>query len=1041
MTTNNSARQTHVSPGIYTKETDLTYAVKSLGITTLGLVGETVKGPAFQPLLIENWNQFTNYFGGTNPSQFKGSGYLKYEAPYIAKSYLKQSNQLYVTRVLGLSGYNAGPAWAITAYAPAEKDGKDMLIAILRSRGEYQKTAFVSTATGEQCEDVYEYDKLVYYVSDVDNVSLTPSKSFNLGSGCDKFFGVTTDPSGDSYFNVSQINYGKFTISGTTDKGNTFSYAVSLNPGDKNYIINVLGSQQDVGDTELYVEELYDVALKQLIESGDITGINKKMVGFPPIKVTPKYVSCNDLLLEDEQLLTKRDIGKRFLATQDSINPETNKMWNVHKTTDNGVSYVVTEAVAGNIYQVVSFVTTDGPREYYYNETGEKLGAATPDAQNVLSEAVEVLSNNLFYVKDNDDINPITCDLNNYKEQYRFASTPWIVSELKGDAQNVELVKLFRFHTISDGDASNIQIKVSIENIKPDDGLFDVVIRSFYDTDASQVVLERYGKCNLVPGTSNYIGLKIGTSDGKFETKSNYVTVEVNENDRVKYSIPCGFLGYPVRDYSGLIPGNGVTGTVKQPLLQYNINVDEDIRARKQYFGLSNLTGIDEDILSYKGVEAYNGLPQGLTPSFHLDSRLVSKEDLSSGTTGFTQVVTVDGETGYTWVTVNRNNVTSEGIEPRIGTDALMQGSIYEDINYRKFTVLPYGGFDGWDIYRKSRTTTDEFKYNKYKGNIDYKSGIGANFSVINDPEAYNFSNGTKAITSDWYAYLSAIRTFANPKTIDINVLATPGIDYVNDQMLVEEVISMVEDERADSVYVVTTPDKPYGASDSVSDMYTAEDAVYNLEDADIDSNYTCSYYPNIQYFDADNNVYVYLPPTKDVVRNFALTDNTAFPWFAPAGWDRGSIEGVRPKKTLKLEEQDTLYTNGINFINSFAREGFKLWGQKNFQKAESQMNRIATRRLLLQLRKLISIACIKLVFEPNDNTTKETFKSMVNPILEKVFNNRGISDFRVDVDDSVEARDRHELPAKIWIKPIGALEYIDINFMITREGASFDDI
>lgn len=1040
MTTNNSARQTHVSPGIYTKETDLTYAVKSLGITTLGLVGETVKGPAFQPLLIENWNQFTNYFGGTNPSQFKGSGYLKYEAPYIAKSYLKQSNQLYVTRVLGLSGYNAGPAWAITAYAPAEKDGKDMLIAILRSRGEYQKTAFVSTATGEQCEDVYEYDKLVYYVSDVDNVSLTPSKSFNLGSGCDKFFGVTTDPSGDSYFNVSQINYGKFTISGTTDKGNTFSYAVSLNPGDKNYIINVLGTQQDVGDTELYVEELYDVALKQLIESGDITGINKKMVGFPPIKVTPKYASCNDLLLEDEQLLTKRDIGKRFLATQDSINPETNKMWNVHKTTDNGVSYVVTEAVAGNIYQVVSFVTTDGTREYYYNETGEKLGAATPDAQNVLSEAVEVLSNNLFYVKDNDDINPITCDLNNYKEQYRFASTPWIVSELKGDAQNVELVKLFRFHTISDGDASNIQIKVSIENIKPDDGLFDVVIRSFYDTDASQVVLERYGKCNLVPGTSNYIGLKIGTSDGKFETKSNYVTVEVNENDRVKYSIPCGFLGYPVRDYSGLIPGNGVTGTVKQPLLQYNINVDEDIRARKQYFGLSNLTGIDEDILSYKGVEAYNGLPQGLTPSFHLDSRLVSKEDLSSGTTGFTQVVTVDGETGYTWVTVNRNNVTSEGIEPRIGTDALMQGSIYEDINYRKFTVLPYGGFDGWDIYRKSRTTTDEFKYNKYKGNVDYKSGIGANFSVINDPEAYNFSNGTKAITSDWYAYLSAIRTFANPKTIDINVLATPGIDYVNDQMLVEEVISMVEDERADSVYVVTTPDKPYGASDSVSDMYTAEDAVYNLEDADIDSNYTCSYYPNIQYFDADNNVYVYLPPTKDVVRNFALTDNTAFPWFAPAGWDRGSIEGVRPKKTLKLEEQDTLYTNGINFINSFAREGFKLWGQKNFQKAESQMNRIATRRLLLQLRKLISIACIKLVFEPNDNTTKETFKSMVNPILEKVFNNRGISDFRVDVDDSVEARDRHELPAKIWIKPIGALEYIDINFMITPEGASFDD-
>lgn len=1033
-TNNNSARQTHVSPGIYTKETDLTYAVKSLGVTTLGLVGETVKGPAFQPLLIENWNQFTNYFGGTNPSQFKGSGYLKYEAPYIAKSYLKQSNQLYVTRVLGLSGYNAGPAWAITANGPDGKDGKDMLIAILRSRGEYQKTAFASTASGEECEDVYEYDKLIYYVNEINNVKLIESKTFNLGSGCDKFFGVT-----NGSFAVSQINYGKFTIEVTTASGK-INYSVSLNPWDKNYILNVLGTKQDDGDALLYVEELYDVALKQLIESGDITGINQTLVGFEPIKITPKYAACNDLLIADEKLLTKKDIGKRFLATQDSINPETNKMWNVHKTTDNGVSYVVTAATAGTIYQVVSFVTANGTREYYYNETDNVLGVPTPDGDKVVEEAVEVLSNNLFYVKDGSNINPITCDLNNYKEQFRFASTPWIVSELKGDAQNVEIAKLFRFHTISDGDAANIQVKVSIENIKPDEGLFDVVIRSFYDTDGSQVVLERYGKCNLVPGTSNYIGLRIGTSDGKFETKSNYVTVEINEDDRVKYSIPCGFLGYPVRDFSGLLPGVTAAKAVKQPLLQYNVNIDDDVKARKQYFGLSNLTGIDEDIVAYKGVEAYNGLPQGLTPSFHLDSRIVNKEDLASGVTDFKQVVSVDGETGYTWVTVNRNNVTAGGIEPRIGPSALMEGTIYEDINYRKFTVIPYGGFDGWDVYRKSRTTTDDFKYNKYKGKVNYTSGIGANFSVINDAEAYNFNKGTRAINSDWYAYLSAIRTFANPKTIDINVLATPGIDYVNDRLLVEEVISMVEDERADSVYVVTTPDKPFGASDSVSDMYTAEDAAYNLEDSDIDSNYTCSYYPNIQYFDEDNNVYVYMPPTKDVVRNFAYTDNTAYPWFAPAGWDRGSVDAVKPKKTLKLEEQDTLYENGLNFINNFAREGFKLWGQKNLQKADTQMNRISTRRLLLQLRKLISIACIKLIFEPNDNTTAETFKSMVNPILQNVFNNRGISDFRVDVDTSVEARDRHELPAKIWIKPIGALEYIDLNFMISPEGASFDD-
>ena len=1040
MSTNNSARQTHVSPGIYTKETDLTYAVKSLGITTLGLVGETVKGPAFQPLLIEDWNEYKDYFGGTNPSKFKGSGYLKYEAPYIAKSYLKQSKQLYMTRVLGLSGSNMGPAWAITAHGKDGQEGNNMLIAILRSRGEYKKTAFVEYGDGETvCEDVYEYDKLSYYAK---SIELTPTKSFTLGDGCDKVFSVTTDAEGDGYFPANQLNFGKFTIEVTKTDDTTEKYNVSLNPGDKNYILNVLGSKQDEGNALVYVEELYDVALQRLIEKGYINGINKELVYFPIVKIIPNYNECNDLLSFDEKLLTKKDIGKRYLATQNSINPETGRLWNVHKSEDNGSTYVATGATIGNIYQVVSFIESDGTRAYYYYETGEKLGEQKVENE-VLSEAVYVLSDNMFYVKEktgSTNISPITCDLNNYKEQYRFASTPWIVSELKGDAQNVEMVKLFRFHTISDGNAANIQIKISIENIKPDDGLFDVVIRSFYDTDASQIVLERYGKCSLVSGTSNYIGLKIGTSDGAYVTKSKYVTVEINDDDKVRTSVPCGFLGYPVRNFKGVIPGNSSAVKVSQPILSYNTMVDEDIKARKQYFGLSDLTGIDEDILAYKGVEAYNGMPEGLTPSFHLDSRLVTENDVSTGDTDFSQTVTVDGETGYTWTTVSRNNVTSEGIEPRIGTEALMEGTIYENVQYRKFTVVPYGGWDGWDVYRSSRTTSDDFKYSKYKGTINYTSGIGTSFDVIRDPLEYNLDAGEKAITSDWYAFLSAIRTFANPKTIDINVLATPGIDYVNDTLLVQEVIEMVEEERADSVYVVTTPDKPFGASDSVSDMYTPEEAVYNLEDTEIDSNYTCSYYPNIQYYDEDNNVYVYLPPTKDVVRNFAQTDNVSYPWFAPAGWERGSVDAEKPKKYLKLSEQDTLYQGRLNFINSFAQDGFKIWGQKNFQLADTQMNRISTRRLLLRLRKLISIACIKLIFDPNDSTTKDTFKSLVNPILQDAFNNRGISDFRIDVDDSVEARERHELPAKIWIKPIGALEYIDINFMITPEGANFDD-
>jgi hypothetical protein len=103
-----------VSPGVFTSEKDLTFVTRQVGVTTLGLLGETPKGPAFEPVFVSNYDEFISYFGGLNPEKFKGSGFHKYELNYIAKSFLTQTNQLYVSRVLGLSGYDAGNAWSIT---------------------------------------------------------------------------------------------------------------------------------------------------------------------------------------------------------------------------------------------------------------------------------------------------------------------------------------------------------------------------------------------------------------------------------------------------------------------------------------------------------------------------------------------------------------------------------------------------------------------------------------------------------------------------------------------------------------------------------------------------------------------------------------------------------------------------------------------------------------------------------------------------------------------------------------------------------------
>jgi hypothetical protein len=107
------ANKVYASPGVYTTEKDLTFTTETVGVTTLGVVGETLKGPAFQPIFIRNFDEFKTTFGGTNPEKFKNTQIVKYELPYIAKQYLTQSNQLYVTRLLGLSGYEAGMAWTV----------------------------------------------------------------------------------------------------------------------------------------------------------------------------------------------------------------------------------------------------------------------------------------------------------------------------------------------------------------------------------------------------------------------------------------------------------------------------------------------------------------------------------------------------------------------------------------------------------------------------------------------------------------------------------------------------------------------------------------------------------------------------------------------------------------------------------------------------------------------------------------------------------------------------------------------------------------
>ena len=962
-----NARGSHTSPGIYTKEIDLTYASKSLGITTLGVAGETLKGPAFEPIKIENWREFVDYFGGTSTEKFVGNKYPKYELPYIAKTYLKNSNQLEVCRVLGLSGYNAGPAWLITLQKSGDTANTKYVVAVLRSRGKYT----MNSGDGADCNGDASFDVLNYFTS---KIEMTPYTSVSITmNGCDN--GPTNEMK-DGDFKATSGNYGRFNLKVTKNNGGTWEKAVSLNPSDESYIINVLGTNPLTNETvPVFVEELYDVALANMLKNASSA---------------------------DTYVFTTGTTG----CTLDVIGPKNINAVTVDKLYDTGV----TAYTVANLNE--TYFDKDTCKVYLIEKKND--GGINKYVKNsgttITENEVYVASEDKYYEVKGGKAELITMEVNDYREQFRCASTPWFVSELKGEGKEVDVKKLFRFHTISDGNCANHEVKVSIQNIRPDEGLFDVVIRKFDDLDSTPVILERYTKCNMVPGTSNFIGYKIGTFDGEYVVKSKYVTVEVIMNEVTETCVPAGFLGYPVRNFG--------TGYTKLDM-GYNVKVN-DIKPKKQYFGFSNITGIDVDLFKYKGKFAYDDI-NSLSNGFHLDSR-INKKYTKGTSTGETMNVGVDGIDGFKFA-------CPEG-KAYFGSESRMEGGIYSDVNLRKFTACFYGGFDGWDIYRTERTNSDIFKANKYKGLI------GKNFSQINDPDGLELVGD--CITTDYYAYLAAARQFCNKEAVDINIFATPGIDYVNQTLLSQEILDMVEEERGDVLYIMTTPDHPSGVGEN--EIFYPDEVVANLESAEIDSNYAATYYPWVKYFDADNKKYINLPATKDAVSAMAYTDNVSYPWFAPAGTVRGAVECERAAFITKLEDEDTLYEGMINPVKTFAVDGVKIWGQKTMYSADTPLNRINVRRLMLRMKKLIEGACRRLIFEQNDATVKSQFEGLVKPILDDIKAKRGIYDYRLEVNDSAEARDRLELPAVIYIKPTKALEYIDLSFVIMPESVAFNE-
>jgi len=1108
-----------VSPGVYTSEVDLSFVAQSVGVTTLGIVGETLLGPAFEPIFITNFTEFESVFGPTSPEKFVNTQIPKYEASYIAKAYLQQSNQLFVTRILGLSGYDAGPSWSVTTVANV--DPSTIGVWCLSSVTDYT-TCETTCVTPKELTFTVPFTACTNSVTtigynanfpdEIQDILYSQFEQFNGSTSTldsqirNLIFDVITDSNPYmaedeyiSYFgSIDTQDYNTLEGAGWTAATNVFNvpsvslddtsltsplndawyYALFTNTGNTHY--SGYSFFTYVSGLTAYYPNPTPTPQATASPTPTPSFVNPCITPSPFTSPTPTPTPVNI------DCYSGTIVGKIYYYTGTSyVNYDnvvvgtlrsrgistytnaTNPTYSVTGTSD--VTLNMTgqySAVLKNPYStfgvnVIDKFGTSYSFETSFTQNDPEYWSKVFGVSNFQKPRIEVpvfaeenfqswlnyswkkgyirgLNPNLIALDSAQSGDPNSIGW--YLDKWQTPVSPFVVSELRGN----KVYDLFRFYTVSDGDAANTLIKISIINQSYNNLTFDVLIRSYFDTDANPVVLEKFTNCAMDPGQNNFIGNKIGTLDGEYALNSRYVMVEMSEDAPID-TLPCGFNGFNFRNYAGAnspfpiikgkydFPGE----VIYNPPFGLSSGNDDALTSpgdnvRRTYLGISNSYGWDPAFFEYVGKRNpinscdIDGLPFNYrSEGFHMD---VNASGLTIG-----PEFSTSGEPRF--VCGNSSFLT----EPESPTNA------YYRLFARKFTFLVQGGFDGWDIYREWRTNTDEYQIGR-RGFLNgacpssrYPTAVGwGAFKEISLGDGtQNFAN------TDYYAYLLGQQTFANPEATNINVFVTPGIDYVNNSNLVEDAVQMIEFNRADSLYVCTTPDYDLylPTTTGIDGFIYPTEAVNNLETTGIDSNYTATYYPWVLTRDSVNNTQIYIPPTAEVTRNLALTDNIAFPWFAAAGYTRGIVNCIKARKKLTQEDRDTLYVGRINPIATFSDVGTVIWGNKTLQVRESALDRINVRRLLLQARKLISAVSIRLLFEQNDAQVRQDFLNAVNPILDAIRRDRGLYDFRVTVSSSPEDLDRNQLTGKIYIKPTRALEFIDITFYITPTGASFENI
>lgn len=400
----------------------------------------------------------------------------------------------------------------------------------------------------------------------------------------------------------------------------------------------------------------------------------------------------------------------------------------------------------------------------------------------------------------------------------------------------------------------------------------------------------------------------------------------------------------------------------------------------------------------------------------------------------------------------NNNAFSLDNVQVLTGSDGLADPSKWANATY-----VRDGNIVANDANKTRRVTEDDFAQQANRQYLKYSFFMQGGFDGVNafDPEEAVLSN--TAVSNDMNAtnrgrndgpnvkaYTKALDIMKSTTNVDIQLLAIPGL---REPTVTNAAIDAVTD-RFDAMLVMDIEQLDNNGDKVTLDSQkpSVANTVADFQGRSLDSSFAAAYFPDVVMTDPNTKTNLVAPPSVAVLGALALNDAVGHPWFAPAGFTRGALPTVQEARVkLSKTNMDALYDIDINPLVAFPgnatsgtnpKGGVIVWGQKTLQAAASALDRVNVRRLLIDIRRQVRDIARTIVFEPNRATTLARFSAAVTPRLQRVQALAGLERFRVIIDSSTTTQadiENNTIRGKIFVQPTKTIEFVSLDFVVTN--------